>query len=128
MTPCSEASMKPGPTSTFLNALAVFNPFCTVTLTAADVAVFPLASVARAEIVCVPEATLELFQLNANGAAVTDAPGLTRSTRNCTEATPPASLAVAVSCTVPVRVAPVAGAGDENVGRGRVGGGRGHPL
>ena len=108
--------MKPGPTSTFLNAFAVFKPFCTVTVTGAEVAALPFVSVARAAIVCDPAATAALFQLSVYGAAVTAAPVLTPSTRNWTEATPPASAAVAVSCTVPVSVAPAAGAVSETVG------------
>jgi len=48
--------------------------------------------------------------------APTGAPTATPSTRNCTFATPPASEAVALSGTVPVTVAPAAGAVSETVG------------
>ena len=64
ITPCRAASMKPGPTSIFLNALVVSSPFCTVTLTAAEEALFPFVSVARAPSWCVPFVALTVFQLN----------------------------------------------------------------
>src|SRR2546427_8842183 len=82
-----------------------------VTLVDADVARLFEVSRARAAGVCV-----ELFdrvvvsQPIVYGGVVTSAPNATPSTRNCTPATPTLSEAVAVTATVPLTVAPFAGA------------------
>ena len=82
----------------------------TVTLTGLEVVVLPAASRATAVRVCVPLATLLVAQLALQGAEPSSAPSAAPSTRNCTPATPTLSDALAVTSSVPLTVAPPAGA------------------
>src|SRR5204863_371698 len=82
----------------------------TVTVTAAEVVVLPAASRARALSVCDPLAAVVVDQETAYGAAVSSVPSSPPSSRNWTPATPTLSEAVAVTVSVPLTVAPVAGA------------------
>ncbi len=88
----------------------------TVTLTAGEVVTFPAASRALADSECVPFDAPTVFQEIAYGAAVSSAPRLAPSSRNCTPATPTLSEALAETVTVPETVAPAAGAVIETVG------------
>src|SRR5712692_1069609 len=89
----------------------------TVTLTAAEVAVFPAASRATAVRVWAPSATKVVFQEIEYGVEVTSAPKLTPSSLNWMPTTPTLSEAVAETVTaVPETVAPLAGAVTETVG------------
>ena len=63
----------------------------TLTAIAADSAVLPAASRARAVKVCAPFGAVRVSHDSPYGAAVSSAPVLTPSTRNCTPATPTAS-------------------------------------
>src|SRR5438093_6210998 len=82
----------------------------TVTVTGAEVVRLPAASRATAVRVCEPLATVVVFQETEYGDAVSSAPRLAPSTRNCTPATPILSEAEALTVTVPDTVAPDAGA------------------
>src|SRR5207247_10532598 len=86
------------------------DPFDTVTLTGDEVVRFPAASLATAVRVCEPLPTVVVFQETEYGEAVSSAPRLAPSTRNCTPATPILSEAEALTVTVPDTVAPDAGA------------------
>src|SRR5436309_14563698 len=89
----------------------------TVTLTAAEVAVFPAASRATAVRVWTPFATKVVFQVMEKDPAVSSAPRLAPSSLNCTPTTPTLSEAEAETVTVaPETVAPAAGAVIETVG------------
>ncbi len=81
-----------------------------MTVTPLDVVTLPAASRARALSVCEPLATGTVFQEMLYGAAVSSAPRLTPSSRNCTPATPMLSDALAETTIVPVTVEPLAGA------------------
>src|SRR2546428_13124941 len=98
--------------------LVIVGGLTTVTLTAVDVAVLPAASRATAVTVWDPLATRVVFQEMAYGAAVTSAPTFAPSSLNCTPTTPTLSEALAETVTVPVTVAPAAGAGIDTVGGG----------
>jgi hypothetical protein len=87
-----------------------------VMVTAALVVRLPAASRARADNVWVPGVTAVVFQDLEYGAAVSSVPSEAPSKRNCTPATATLSLAVAETVTVPVRLAPLAGAVIETVG------------
>ena len=84
--------------------------FETVTDSDVAVAVLPDVSLATAEMLCVPFATDEELHEIEYGAAVTAEPTLEPSTVNWTLATATLSDAFADSVTVPVTVAPLAGA------------------
>src|SRR2546423_918561 len=94
--------------------------FETVTVTPADVVVFPAASRARADRVWLPLATLVEFHAIWYGATVTSVPTLAPSSRNWTPATATLSVALADTVTaLPVTVAPAAGAVSDTVGATR---------
>ena len=93
----------------------VVSVFDTVTTTAADVAVFPAASRARAVNVCEPLLVVVVFHATAYGAVVSSAPSAPPSSRNCTPATPTLSEALAVTVTVRLTVAPDLGWEDRAV-------------
>src|SRR5437867_12429549 len=76
----------------------------TVTLTAADVAVFPAASRATAVKVWDPLTASVVFHEREYGAAVTSAPRFAPSSLNCTPTTPTLSVALAETITVPAIV------------------------
>src|SRR5437879_13874527 len=88
----------------------------TVTLTAAAVAVFPAASRATAVRVCAPLLAVVVFHERVYGAVVTSAPRLAASSLNCIPTTPTLSVALAETVTVPLTVAPAAGAVIDTVG------------
>src|SRR5437773_1743133 len=88
----------------------VVSAFDPVTLTGDEVVRFPAASLATAVRVCEPLPTVVVFQDTEYGDAVSSAPRLAPSTRNCTPATPTLSEAEALTVTVPDTVAPDAGA------------------
>jgi hypothetical protein len=91
--------------------------FDTVTVTVVLVAELPAASRATAVSVCVPLATVVVFQVTEYGLAVSSAPRLAPSSLNCTPATPTLSDAVADTVTdAPDTVAPPDGAVIEIVG------------
>src|SRR2546428_4266512 len=91
--------------------------FATVTLIPTAVAVFPAASRATADKICVPLVATVAFQETEYGATGSFAPRLTPSRENCTPATPTLSEAEAETVTaVPETVAPFAGAVSETVG------------
>ena len=83
--------------------------FDTVTVTAADVVTLPAASRATAVRLCDPLVAVVVFHGTEYGAAVSSVPMLAPSRRNCTPTTPTLSAAVAVTVTVPLTVAPLAG-------------------
>src|SRR5262245_44407403 len=83
---------------------------------AADVLVCPAASRAMAVSVCEPAPEAAASHDAEYGALVSSAPTLTPSTRNCTPTTPTASLALAVTVTVPLTDAPEAGEVIDTVG------------
>src|SRR5437660_1467507 len=82
----------------------------TVTVTAADVVVFPAASRATAVSVCDALVAVLVSHATAYGAAVSSVPRFAPSILNCTPTTPTLSDAVAVIVVVPETVAPLAGA------------------
>jgi hypothetical protein len=88
----------------------------TVMDTAVLVVLFPEVSVAIAVRLCWPFANVVVFNDCEYGAALTAAPRFVPSTWNCTLATPTLSLAFAETVTVPVTVAPLAGAVIDTVG------------
>src|SRR5437762_1743429 len=88
----------------------------TVTLTTAEVAVFPAASRATALRLWMPLLAMVVFHERGYGAAVTSAPRLTPSSLNCTPTTPTLSVALTETVIVPVTVEPAAGALIETVG------------
>src|SRR5438552_966256 len=94
----------------------IVGAFTTVTLTAAEVAVLPAASRAKAVRVCAPALAVVVSQETEDGAAVSSAPKLAPSSLNCTPTTPTLSVALAETVTVPVTVAPAAGAVMETAG------------
>src|SRR5437899_7493795 len=95
---------------------AVGGALSTVTLTAAEVAVFPAASRATAVRVCAPLVAVGVFQETAYGAVVTSAPRLAPSSLNCTPTTPTLSEAEAETVMVPLIDRPAVGAVSETVG------------
>ena len=88
----------------------------TVTLTAAEVAVFPAASRATAVRVCAALVAVVVFHERVYGAVVISAPRLAPSSLNCTPTTPTLSLALAETVIVPETVAPADGAVRETDG------------
>lgn len=82
----------------------------TVTVRAVDVRVLPAASRATARSTCVPLAAVRVFQLIAYGGDVSGAPRFTPLSVNWTDVTPTLSEALADTVTVPLTVAPLAGA------------------
>src|SRR5437899_1048375 len=88
----------------------------TVTVTAADVVVFPAASRATAVSVCDALVAVLVSHATAYGAAVSSVPRFAPSILNCTPTTPTLSDAVAVIVVVPETVAPLAGAVTLTVG------------
>jgi hypothetical protein len=72
--------------------------------------VFPAASRARAVTVCEPLAAVVVVHGTLYGAAISSAPSVAPSSRNCTPTTPTLSDAFAVTVVVPDTVAPEAGA------------------
>src|SRR5207253_918899 len=88
----------------------------TVTLTAAEVAVFPAASRATAVKVWDPLLAVVVIQARVQRAAVISEPRLTPSSLNCTPTTLTLSEAMAETVTVPETVAPFAGAVIATVG------------
>jgi hypothetical protein len=81
-----------------------------VTVTAVDVVWLPAASRARAVRVCVPLAAAVVSQEMEYGDAVSSAPRLAPSRRNCTPATPTLSEALADTVVAAETVAPLLGA------------------
>ena len=81
----------------------------TVTVTPAEVVVFPAASRACAVTVCDPLAAVEVFQAISYGAVVSSAPTCAPSTKSFTPITPMLSDALAVTVIVAETVAPPAG-------------------
>src|SRR5438876_7059513 len=96
--------------------LVIIGAFITVTLIAAEVAVFPAASRATAVSVCTALLAVVVFHERVYGAVVTSAPRFTPSSLNCTPTTPTSSVAFAETVTVPATEAPAAGAVIETVG------------
>src|SRR5689334_15765232 len=90
--------------------------FATVTVTAADVDVFPAASAADAWSVWVPLLTDVVSHENANG-PVASWPIEVPSTRSWVSATPTLSVALTVTVVIPPTVAPAAGVAIETAGR-----------
>src|SRR5262245_7404733 len=91
--------------------------FAMVTVTAADVAVFPAASRARAvSVCCEPLAAEVVFHAAEYGAVVSSAPSAAPSRKNWTPATPTLSDALAVTVTEPLTVAPEVGEVTATVG------------
>src|SRR5205807_1315850 len=88
----------------------------TVTLTTAEVAVFPAASRATAVRLWTPLEVVMLVHETEYGAAVTSAPRLAPSSLNWTPAAPTLSVALAETVIVPETVAPEAGAVMETTG------------
>src|SRR5438094_1120134 len=88
----------------------------TVTLTPAEVAVFPAASRATAVRLWFPLEAKMLFHETEYGAAATSAPRLAPSSLNCTPTTPTLSVALAETVIVPATEAPAVGAVSETVG------------
>ena len=88
----------------------------TVTVTFAEVRVFPAASRATALSVCSPSVSAVVFQASEYGLDVSAEPTFAPSTRNCTLCTPTASEALAVTVGVPDTVAPALGELIETVG------------
>src|SRR5437762_4803490 len=84
-------------------------PFETVTATATEVARLPAASRATAVRLCEPLLAVVVFHETEYGAAVTSAPGLRPSSRNCTPTTLTLSEALAVTLIVPATMVPEAG-------------------
>src|SRR2546427_214357 len=84
-------------------------PFETVTATATEVARLPAASRATAVRLCEPLLAVVVFHETEYGAAVTSAPALRPSSRNCTPTTLTLSEALAVTLIVPATVVPEAG-------------------
>ena len=97
-------------------AVTVVDPFDTVTVTAADVAVLPAASRATAVRVCVPAVAEAVSQAAECGAVVSSAAIGAPSAKNRTPATPTLSDALAVIGTNPETVDPDAGAEIDTVG------------
>src|SRR5919201_6397818 len=83
--------------------------FDTVTVVAADVAVFPERSRATAVTVCWPSSTAVVFQLTEYGTVVSSAAMGDPSTKNCTPTTATSSDASALTVAVPLTDAPLAG-------------------
>src|SRR5262245_22967082 len=81
----------------------------TVTVTVADVAVWPAVARAIAVSVCDPSATVLVSQLIAYGATVSSAPTCTPSANNRTPATPKSSTALAITVTAPDTTVPAPG-------------------
>src|SRR5437660_11036959 len=81
----------------------------TVTVTAAEVVRLPAASRATAVSVCEPLLAVVVFHDIEYGVAVSSAPRLAPSNRNCTPTTPTLSEALAVTLVVPPTVAPETG-------------------
>src|SRR5438445_4522135 len=94
----------------------VVSRLLTITVTGAEVAVLPAASRATAVSVWVPFGARVVVQATVYGGALTSAPRLVPSSLNCTPATPTLSEALADTVTVPVTVAPLAGAVKETAG------------
>src|SRR5437899_3356374 len=90
--------------------------FATVTLTAAELAVFPAASRATAVNAWEPLEAVVVFQEVEKGDVVSSAPRLAPSSLNCTPTTPALSEALAETVTVPETIAPEVGAVIETVG------------
>src|SRR5438552_611852 len=90
--------------------------FVTVTLIAAEVAVFPAASRATAVSVCTALLAVVVFHERVYGAVVTSAPRFTPSSLNCTPTTPTLSVAFAETVIVPATEAPEVGEEMEMVG------------
>src|SRR5207247_908741 len=88
----------------------------TVTLTAAEVAALPAASLAAAVTLWLPFALKVVFQDIEYGAVVTSAPRFTPSSLNCTPTTPTSSVAFAETVIVPETEAPAAGAVMDTLG------------
>src|SRR5215472_11401727 len=83
--------------------------FDTVTVSAAEVVALPAASLATAVIVTLPFWSFVVSTLTANGVVVA-IPSDVEPAKNSTLATPTLSVAFAVNDTVPLSVAPAAGA------------------
>src|SRR2546426_1370025 len=90
----------------------------TATVTAAQVVRLPAASRATAVRVCEPLLAVVVFHDIEYGAAVSSAPRVAPSNRNCTPTTPTLSEALAVTLGVAPTVGPVTGEGVVSVGGG----------
>jgi hypothetical protein len=90
--------------------LDVVLSLATVTVTPADVAMFPAASRATADSVWAPLATVVVSHVRAYGSVVTWTARFTPSSLNWTLATPTLSIALADTVTLPLMVAPARGA------------------
>src|SRR5438876_1551183 len=97
----------------------------TVTLTAAEVAALPAASLATAVKLWLPFALKAVFQETEYGATVSSTPRIAPSSLNCTPTTPTLSVALAATVTVPATVAPGLGEVTLTVGGVVSGGGGG---
>src|SRR5207248_1845094 len=94
----------------------VVSGFDTVTVTAAEVVLFPAPSRATAASWCAPLPAAAVFHETEYGAAVSSAPRFAPSRRNWTPTTPTLSEAFADTGTVPDTVALSAGAVTETAG------------
>src|SRR5262245_60620232 len=104
------------PDATALIVGGTVSTLLTVTWTLAEVPTLPDGSLAWAVIVWVPLVAVVVSQAVWYGVAVSGAPMVEPSTRNCTTLTLVLSLAVAESVTEPDSVAPLAGAVTLTVG------------
>src|SRR5260221_8091510 len=84
--------------------------FVTVTVTGAEVRLLPASSRATAVSVCDPSLAPAVFHDTAYGPVMSSAPRLAPSSLNCTPTRPTLSEAVALTLTVPARIAPATGA------------------
>src|SRR5882724_10941315 len=98
-------------------------PLATVTVTGADVVLLPAASRATAVMVCGPLLVVVVSMEIEYGALRSSAASAIPSPKNCTPTTPTLSAALAASVTVPLTVAPFAGAVMPTVGGVVSGGG-----
>src|SRR5438876_6083075 len=96
--------------------LVIVGALTTVTLTAAEVAMFPAASRATAVTLWLPFALKAAFQETEYGAVVTSAPRFVPSSLNWTPTTPTLSVALAETVIVPATEAPGVGEEIEIVG------------
>src|SRR5262245_21985428 len=110
------ALLKISPATRLAICGGVVSTLLEVTLIAAEVVVLPEVSRATAVTVCVPLISDVVFHDTEYGEDVSSAPRLFPSTLNWTPATATLSDAVAVAVTVPVTVAPAAGAVTDTVG------------
>src|SRR3954471_12752015 len=92
-----------------INSVGVLTAFCTVTLTTVDVADAPSASVTRLVNACAPLTTRAVSHAIEYGEVVSVAMSVAPS-KNSTRVTPADAVALAAIVTLPLTVAPLAGA------------------